>query len=149
MDTDESGRDSAVGRAREAYDRKAWRTAYSEYAAADRYKPLGPDDLERFGTTAFLTGMDAESVEMLTRAHHEFMNRGDAESAARCGMRLGLRMFMNGEVARGTGWLSRARRVLDESGRALPVSRADDDGKSRCARDLRFGSETGSAEHRR
>ena len=32
-------------------------------------------------------------------------------------------------------------RVLDESGRALPVSRADHDGKSRRARDLRFRGE--------
>src|SRR4029079_706527 len=68
-------------------------------------------------TAAFLTGREAESVDTLSRAHHEFMNRGDAEAAARCGMRIGLRMVMNGEIPRGAGWLARARRVLDDSGR--------------------------------
>ena len=43
------------------------------------------------------------------------------------------RMFMNGEMARGAGWLARARRVLDDSDRGdcavhgyllIPVARS-------------------------
>ncbi len=116
MDTD-GPKHVDTTRARDAYHRQAWRAAHSEYAAADRATSLAPDDLERFATAAFLTGREAESVDTLARAHHEFMNRGDAEAAARCGMRIGLRMAMNGEMPRGAGWLARARRVLDDSGR--------------------------------
>jgi DNA-binding CsgD family transcriptional regulator len=112
--TDEVTRGQA--RARDAYDRESWRAAYDEYAAADALGLLTPDELERFATAAFLIGLNAESVELLSRAHQEFLSRGDAEAAARCGMRIGLRMFMSGEMARGSGWLARARRVLDDSG---------------------------------
>ena len=101
--------------AREAYERRAWRAAYTDYAAADRAAALEPADLERLSAAALLIGRDAESVDVLTRAHHEFLSRGDAENAARCASRLGLRMSMSGEVARGTGWLARARRILDDA----------------------------------
>ena len=114
MKTDDPARGET--RARDAFSQESWRAAYDEYAAADAVAPLGPDDLEHFATAAFLIGLNAESVELLSRGHHEYMNRGDAEGAARCGMRLGLRMFMSGEMARGAGWLARARRVLDEGG---------------------------------
>jgi DNA-binding CsgD family transcriptional regulator len=116
VQTDEPRRQSSPDDAREAFGRQAWRAAYSEFVDAERVAPLEPDDLERLSTAALLIGQDAESVDALSRAHQEYLNRGDAESAARCGVRLGLRMFMNGEVARGAGWLGRARRVLEEAG---------------------------------
>jgi DNA-binding NarL/FixJ family response regulator len=116
--TDEPERDGlvAINRARDAYDRQEWRAACEEYALADGAGLLAPHDLERFADAALLAGRDAESADALSRAHHEFMNRGDAEAAAGCAARLGIRLLFNGDVARGTGWLSRARRVLDESG---------------------------------
>jgi hypothetical protein len=66
------------------------RAAHSEYAAADRVASLA-DDLERFATAAFLIGREAESVDTLSRAHHGFMNRGNAR-ARRVWHAQGLRM---------------------------------------------------------
>ncbi len=45
--------------------------------------------------------------------HHEHRNRGDAELAARCAFWLAFGLFDRGEVARGAGWIARARRLLD------------------------------------
>ena len=111
----DTARAERADRAREAFDRQAWRAAYTDYAAADHAAALGPDDLERLSAAALLIGRDTESVDALTRAHHEFLSRGDAKNAARCAARLGLRMVTTGEAARGTGWLARARRVLDDA----------------------------------
>ena len=51
------------------------------------------------------------------RAHHEFLRRGDAERAARCAFWLAFSLLNQGELARGGGWLARARRLLDDGRR--------------------------------
>ena len=68
-----------LNRGRDAFCRRAWTDAYVSLAAADRDKPLQSDDLERLATAAYLIGKDAESVEIWTRAHQEFLGRGAVE----------------------------------------------------------------------
>ena len=51
----------ALGRARDAFARKAWAESYRLFEAADREAPLEPEDLERLATAAYLIGRDAES----------------------------------------------------------------------------------------
>jgi DNA-binding CsgD family transcriptional regulator len=107
---------SELTHGREAYNQRRWRDAYACLAAAERSNALPPDDLERLATAAFLIGCEAEGLEALTRAHHDFMSHGDVESGARCAARVGSRLFWTGEAARAAGWLARARRVLDDAG---------------------------------
>ena len=57
-----------LDRGREAYARQAWGEAYARLAAADREGPLGPEDLERLATAAYLVGRDAESADGWERA---------------------------------------------------------------------------------
>ncbi len=105
-----------IERGHAAYDAQAWRAAYTALAEADAVTPLDPSDLELLAQAAVLIGQDVESAAALTRAHHEYLKRGDAESAARCAFWIAFPMIMAGDSARGSGWLARTRRVLEEAG---------------------------------
>jgi DNA-binding CsgD family transcriptional regulator len=99
---------------REAFARQKWREAYELFAAADRESPLEPADLERFATAAYLVGADAHAVISWTRAHHDLIDQGNVERAARWGFWLSLHMLLAGEMAQATGWLGRSQRLLKD-----------------------------------
>ena len=103
-----------VDRGRGAFARQDWADAYTGLSAADRETPLEPEDLERLATVAYLVGRHDESADGWARAHQEFLSRGDAERAARAAFWLALGLMIQGESARGGGWLARANRVLDD-----------------------------------
>jgi len=105
----------ALARGRESYARRAWGDAYAQLSVADREAPLEPDDLERLATAAYLLGKDADDT--WARAHHEFLNGGDREAAARCAFWLAFGLLDRGDAVRGGGWISRAQRLLDDDGR--------------------------------
>jgi hypothetical protein len=90
---------------------------FTHLAAADNETTLDARDLELLATAAYLTGRDRESVEIWTRAHHDFQSRGDLERAARCAFWLAFELLQKGERARGHAWIMRARRMLDEEER--------------------------------
>jgi DNA-binding CsgD family transcriptional regulator len=102
----------ALERGRESFARWAWADSYTYLSAADRETPLEGEDLERLAYAAYLTGRDADSEDVLTRAHQEFVSRGDHEGAARCAFWLAFEFLHGGDFARGGGWLARAQRVL-------------------------------------
>src|SRR5918994_88626 len=106
----------ALVQGRAAYGRQAWAEAYALLAAADRESPLEPVDLVLFGMAAQLVGKDADSAGISERAHHEFLRRGDIAWSVRCAFYLVMTLLNRGEMARGAGWLGRARRLLDEAG---------------------------------
>src|SRR5678815_4993249 len=105
----------AVANGRDAFERGAWSEAYEQLLAADRAAPLEPEDLERLSAAAFLVGEEAASIDTLTRAHQGFLERGNPIAAARNAVRLAFTMFERPAVqAQATGWVARARRLLDE-----------------------------------
>ena len=95
----------------------SWGEIYGHLSAADREQPLAAEDLERLAVAAFLTGKDEESAASWARAHNEFVARPDPERAARCAFWLAHGLLERGEEAAASGWLARARRLLDERGR--------------------------------
>jgi len=105
----------ALRHARASYDRQSWRQAHELFSAADREEALGPDDLDRLATCAVMIGNESESVDVWAKAHHEFLARGDVEQAARCAFRIGFGLGARGQIAHASGWLARARRVLDDA----------------------------------
>ena len=107
--------DDALRHARANYDRQSWRQAHELFCAADRDEPLGPDDLDRLATCALMIGNESESVDIWAKAHHEFLARSAVEQAARCAFRIGYGLAFRGQIAHGSGWLARARRVLDDA----------------------------------
>ena len=113
------GEDPAGGldvceRGRAAYRRRAWAAAYEMLSVADRHSPLEPADLELASTSAYLLGRDDVGDDLCARGYREFASRGDATRAARCAFWLGMHLLLRGEVARSSGWLARARTVLDD-----------------------------------
>jgi DNA-binding CsgD family transcriptional regulator len=103
-------------RGRRAYAARAWREAHAAFADADAAAPLSPADLELFATSAAMLGGDAESIGLLERAHHGYADAGEPRRAVRCAFWIGVRLLRAGEVGRATGWLARARRLLDREG---------------------------------
>jgi hypothetical protein len=104
-----------LGRARTSFEQKAWADACRLFEAADREAPLGPDDLERLATAAYLVGRDDESEAFWARAHQTFLDRGDPEGAARSAARLAFGLLQRGARAPASGWLARAEHILDEA----------------------------------
>lgn len=100
-------------RGREAFRQRAWTDAYERLTAADRSSPLEPADLELLATAAYLIGRDEAGADLLTRAHRELLRRDDPVRAARCAFWLAFHLLNSGELARGGGWVARARRLLD------------------------------------
>jgi ATP/maltotriose-dependent transcriptional regulator MalT len=82
--------------------------------AADRELPLEPADLERFATAAYLIGEDDQAATIWTRAHHQLVEQGNVERAARWGFWLSLSFLLKGEIARSTGWLAGSQRLLKD-----------------------------------
>ena len=107
----------ALARGRECFGRRAWADACAELSAADREVPLEPDDLKRLATAAYLAGRDEDSVAVWERAHRELLGTGDVLGAARCAGWLVFVLLNGGEFARAGGWLTRARRLLDDDQR--------------------------------
>jgi DNA-binding CsgD family transcriptional regulator len=105
---------SAVVPGRGAFAERKWREAYTQFSAADRKKPLEPEDLERFATAAYLVGEDAHATSIWTRAHHQLIDQGNVERAARLGFWLSLSFLLAGEIAHSTGWLARSQRLLND-----------------------------------
>jgi DNA-binding NarL/FixJ family response regulator len=106
----------ALDRGRESFRRQEWSDAYAQLSAADGSKPLELEDLEQFAVAAYLTGKDTDWTDAWARAHHECLRLGEPARGARCAFWLGLGLLLQGEMARGGGWISRAQRLVDEAG---------------------------------
>ena len=106
---------TAIAKGREHFARQAWDEAYTELARAEHESALEADDLERIATAAQMLGMDVESAAFWTRAHTEFLNRGEKARAAQCAYLVIVPMLFRGEMAQAGGWIARTRRLLDDT----------------------------------
>jgi ATP/maltotriose-dependent transcriptional regulator MalT len=104
---------SEIEQARKAYERRNWSDAYGSLAHADQAVPLGVEDLELLATSAYLIGRDDDYLRALDRAYRAHLEAGNVRRAVRCAFWLGLRLVLRGETGPGTGWLTRAQRLLE------------------------------------
>ena len=74
---------------------------------------LDADELELAVTTAYLGGRVVEAMAALQRAEQAFARQGDHRRAARSAFWLGFMLLSRGELAQGSGWVARSRRVLE------------------------------------
>jgi DNA-binding CsgD family transcriptional regulator len=103
-------------RGRESYARRAWMDAYTSLSHADQAAPLGVEDLELLATSAYMIGRDDDFLGYLERVHHAYLDAGEALRAVRYAFWVGLNLALRGEMGRATGWLGRARRLLEREG---------------------------------
>jgi len=111
-----AGSSRPLERAREAFDARAYSRADDAFADADRAEALAGPDRDRWAMSALLSGRDADALRILERAHHAYLESGAALAAARSAFWLGFRLVSAGERGRGSGWLARARRIVDDCG---------------------------------
>jgi ATP/maltotriose-dependent transcriptional regulator MalT len=96
-------------RARQAYERRDWATAYDQLSVmAD----LDTVDLLKLATAAYLAGDNDASVRALQRGYQVAVDGGDTLQAVRFAFWLGLVLAVRGEVAVAGGWAARAQRLL-------------------------------------
>jgi DNA-binding NarL/FixJ family response regulator len=74
---------------------------------------LDGDELELVVTTAYLRGRVTEAMAALQQAERLLARQGDHRRAARSAFWLGFLLLGRGELAQGSGWLARARRLLE------------------------------------
>ena len=106
-------RAQALDRGRMSARKQAWGAAFAQLSEADQQAPLGPEDLQLLSMAAHLTGKEVDSGEALARAHQGFLSRGEIRPAARCAAWLSFVAQLRGDNAQASGWLSRARRLLE------------------------------------
>lgn len=99
-------------RAREAFDRRDWVTAYQGLAAADG-AALQAADFADLATAAYLVGNYNDSIQALQRAHQQHLDDGDQQAAIRAAFWLAMTLVEHGEHAVAGGWISRAERLLE------------------------------------
>ncbi|UKA48673.1 response regulator transcription factor [Arthrobacter sp. FW305-123] len=104
---------TALDLGRSAFSERRWSDALDCLARADTEGGLPARDIELVASVAMLLGKEPEGVAYLTRAHDEYLTMGDMAGAARCAAWLVLYLMNLGEQARGSGWLSRAKHLLD------------------------------------
>ena len=91
-----------------------WSDIYIQLLKADKERALEPKDLVTLALAAYLTGRDAESLQILERAHHCYLHQKKTEQAVRCACWLGLMLMNTGEWARSGGWMARGERLLND-----------------------------------
>ena len=91
-----------------------WSEIYLQLLEADKETALEPKDLETLALAAYLTGRDAESLQILERAHQGYLHRKKTQQAVRCAFWLGMMLINVGEWARSGGWMARGERILND-----------------------------------
>ncbi|HEX5975210.1 MAG TPA: hypothetical protein VFY57_08635, partial [Rubrobacteraceae bacterium] len=87
-------------RGRKSYAGRAWAAAYELLSRADQVTPLGAEDLELLATAAYMLGRDDDSLSGLERAHHAYLDAGEAMRAVRCAFWVGMNLALRGEMGR-------------------------------------------------
>jgi DNA-binding NarL/FixJ family response regulator len=101
--------------ARAAFERHDW-SATRRLLDGVPVHDLAIEDLDRFATSAYLTGRDETAFELWATAHRNCAQAGEVEQAARFGLRLAETLGFKGDIGRSAGWVERVRRLLDDAG---------------------------------
>jgi DNA-binding CsgD family transcriptional regulator len=94
-----------------------WKATYEKLARLDTISPLEPVKLVELATSAYLIGKDDESLDALVRAHHALVHQRDLRQAGGIAARISSILMSRSDTAsQAAGWMSRAARLLEESG---------------------------------
>ncbi len=105
----------ALHRAREAYERREWLTAYKSLSDLDN-TALTATDFITLAVTAELLGHSNDAIQALQRAHHTALDASAPIIAIRAAARLAMLLALRGETAVAGGWLANGERLLEEIG---------------------------------
>jgi len=103
-----------LAQGRTSYAKRDWADACRSLLLAQQAQPLSLEDLTRLCWSAALVGHDETMLGALERMYQIHLDRGQALDAARDAFWLGFRLFSMGERGRGTAWLARAERIVEQ-----------------------------------
>jgi class 3 adenylate cyclase len=104
----------ALEAGREAVARRAWHDGYELLTEADASAPLSPPDLELLAATTLWTGRGDEHIAVLERTFRAYSDAGNRLRAAFIATRLAHEFGNQLQPAVASGWMGRAKRLLDE-----------------------------------
>jgi DNA-binding NarL/FixJ family response regulator len=110
-------RGALLAEARVAYGLRRYADAYRGLAAARERARLPDDDLRRLADAAWWLGHVSECLALTEELHRHYLEQGYVDRAAVQAIDLAGMFFMRGEPALGSGWLSRARKLLADQPR--------------------------------
>jgi DNA-binding CsgD family transcriptional regulator len=105
----------ALESARDAYERRQWARAREGYLAARAAAPLAAEDVAALADAAWWEGAIDESLSACEEAYRLFLHGDDPRPrpAAMLAIDIGFSWYLRGEEAMGSGWISRAQRLLE------------------------------------
>lgn len=108
-------RTAILEQARAAYGRHAWAQAREGFLAARAAGPLSAEDMAALSDAAWWEGAIDESLSACEEAYRLFLHGDDPRPrpAAMLAIDIGFSWYLRGEEAMGSGWISRAHRLLD------------------------------------
>ena len=105
----------SLARGRELFEGQQWEDVHALLSDVDRDQPLEAEELVRLATSAQMIGREAEAASAWSRAHTEYLERGEIMPAVRCAYWLVVPMLFRGEMAQAGGWIARAQRLLQNA----------------------------------
>lgn len=99
--------------ARAAHRNGDWDRAYALFSAARDTSPLSPEDLESLSAAAWWLGRVNDCLEAGEAAFQGYVDADRLRNAAMCAVEMAVSLFLRGEESLGSGWIGRARRLLD------------------------------------
>jgi tetratricopeptide (TPR) repeat protein len=101
-----------VRAARDAYGRRDWPGARDLFRRAGERGELSADDLYALGDAAWWLGRVDESVRAGEQAYRRYLDAGQQRQAAMAAIGVAVNLFLRGDDVVGSGWMSRAQRLL-------------------------------------
>ena len=116
MDDDTLDDDAGIVRAaRDALARRDWTAARRDFLAAKALDALRSDDVYALAEADWWLGLIQEAARRVRRVIPPLLEANDRrERAAMSALELAGTLFLRGDQAEGSGWLSRFHRLLDE-----------------------------------
>lgn len=99
---------------REAHASGDWPRAYELLSRARAARSLPPEDLDALSDAAWWLGRFDECLEAGEAAYRGHLRAERPRDAARIALDLAIPLLLRGDEAMGSGWLERARRLLDD-----------------------------------
>jgi DNA-binding CsgD family transcriptional regulator len=92
-----------------------WDDAYEHYREAARHAPLAVDDLSGLADAAWWLGRTDESLTLSEEVYRRYLQGAYTPRAAKLAIDIGFLWMLRGEPTVGSGWISRAKRMLADA----------------------------------
>jgi ATP/maltotriose-dependent transcriptional regulator MalT len=106
--------DEVLAMARTAHARGDWHAAHRQFLQARTFSELATGDLDLLASAAWWLGRVKESLGISEAVYNRCQDEDDAPGAAMKALNLGLLWFIRGDLVIASGWVNRARRLLQE-----------------------------------